>query len=189
MLLYETRALCNYYHAGTRTGVRVLDDVSLGVERGGVTVVAGPSGSGKTTLLALLGGLERPTRGQVFFEGKDLAACSDVDLARVRRRLGFIFQDFALMPNLSVGENVTYPLIPRGVAERLQRARELLSRFGMEGKWAVRARELSGGEQERVAIARALAGGPEVLFADEPTSSLDVACTGQIFSWCGTLPR
>jgi ABC-type lipoprotein export system ATPase subunit len=103
MLLYETRALCKYYHAGARTEVRALDDVSLRVERGGVTVVAGPSGSGKTTLLALLGALERPTRGQVFFEGKDLAACSDVELARVRRRLGFIFQDFALIPNLSSG--------------------------------------------------------------------------------------
>jgi putative ABC transport system ATP-binding protein len=175
MVLYETRALCKHYHAGSRTEVRALDDVSLRVERGGVTVVVGPSGSGKTTLLALLGALERPTRGQVLFEGKDLAACSDVELARVRRRLGFIFQDFALVPNLSAGENVTYPLIPRGVAaaERLRRARELLARFGMEGKLGVRARELSGGEQQRVAIARALAGGPEVLFADEPTSNLD----------------
>jgi ABC-type lipoprotein export system ATPase subunit len=175
MVLYETRTLCKYYRAGSRAEVRALDDVSLGVERGGFTVVVGPSGSGKTTLLALLGALERPTRGAVLFEGRDLAACSDVELARVRRRLGFIFQDFALIPNLSVIENITYPLIPRGVAagERLRRARELLSRFGLEAKLAVRARELSGGEQQRVAIARALAGGPEVVFADEPTSNLD----------------
>jgi putative ABC transport system ATP-binding protein len=138
-------------------------------------VVSGPSGSGKTTLLALLGALERPTKGQVLFEGKDLGQCSDAELARTRRRMGFVFQDFGLIPNLSAAENITYPLIPRGVprAECHRRARDLLARFGMEGKLAARARELSGGEQQRVALARALAGRPEVVLADEPTSSLD----------------
>jgi putative ABC transport system ATP-binding protein len=175
VLLFETKALCKYYRAGSRNEVRAVDDVSLGVERGGLTVITGPSGSGKSTLLALLGALERPTRGQVLFEGKDLGECSDVELARVRRRAGFIFQDFSLIPNLTAVENVTYPLIPRGVprGERLRRAREWLSRLGMEGRLAARARELSGGEQQRVAIARALAGGPEVILADEPTSNLD----------------
>src|SRR5262249_12187315 len=138
--------------------------VTLGIERGSITVISGPSGSGKTTLLALLGALERPTRGQVLFEGNNLGDCSGMELARVRRRLGFIFQDFALVPNLTAEENITYPLIPRGVrrSERHRRARELLARFGMEGKLAVKARTLSGGEQQRVAIARALAGRPEV---------------------------
>jgi putative ABC transport system ATP-binding protein len=175
MLLLETRALCKYYHAGTPAEVRALDDVSLGIERGSFAVLAGPSGSGKTTLLALLGALERPTAGQVLFEEKWLGNCSDVELTRVRRRLGFVFQDFSLVPGLTVGENITYPLIPRGVerAERSRRARELLSRFGLEGKLMARARELSGGEQQRVAIARALAGRPEVILADEPTSNLD----------------
>src|SRR5438128_920292 len=111
MLLFETRELCKHYRAGTPTELRALDDVALGVERGGLTVVAGPSGSGKTTLLALLGALERPTRGRILFEGQDLAGCSDMELARVRRRMGFIFQDFALIPNLSCEENITYPLI------------------------------------------------------------------------------
>jgi putative ABC transport system ATP-binding protein len=175
MLLFETRGLCKYYRAGTRNEVRALDGLSLGVERGSLTLVAGPSGSGKTTLLALLGALDRPTRGQVLFEDRDLGGCSDVELARVRRRFGFIFQDFALIPNLSAADNVTYPLIPRGVppAERRRRARELLGRFGLEGKLSVRARDLSGGEQQRVAVARALAGRPEVVLADEPTSNLD----------------
>jgi putative ABC transport system ATP-binding protein len=175
MLLFEARALCKYYRPGSPAEVRALDEVSLGIERGSFTVLAGPSGSGKTTLLALLGALERPTRGCVLLEGKDLAACSDVELARVRRRLGFVFQDFALIPNLSAGENITYPLIPRGVAraERQRRARELLARLGMERKLTERAGELSGGEQQRVAIARALAGQPEAMLADEPTSNLD----------------
>lgn len=175
MWLFETRALCKYYRTKARAEIRAIDDVSLGIERGSITVVSGPSGSGKTTLLALLGALERPTRGQVFFSGNDLGECSGMELARVRRRLGFIFQDFALIPNLTAEENITYPLIPRGLskAERIRRARELLEQLGMEGMGAGLARSLSGGERQRVAIARALAGQPEVLLADEPTSNLD----------------
>src|SRR5262249_37539074 len=155
--------------------LRALDEVTLGIERGSLTVISGPSGSGKTTLLALLGALERPTRGGVLFEGQELGACSDVALARIRRRMGFIFQDFSLIPNLSAGENIAAPLIPRGIvrAERWRRAEELLARFGLRDRLAARAGELSGGEQQRVAIARALAGQPEVLLGDEPTSNLD----------------
>jgi putative ABC transport system ATP-binding protein len=183
-VFFETRALCKYYHAGSRAEVRALDAVSLGIARGSLTVVSGPSGSGKTTLLALLGALERPTRGQVVLEGKELGDCSDVELARVRRRAGFVFQDFSLIPNLTAAENIAYPLIPRGVprAERFRRARELLARFGMEGKLAARARELSSGEQQRVAIARALAGEPDFLLADEPTSNLDPATASELLA-------
>lgn len=175
MLLYETRALCKYYRAGSRSEVRALDDVSLSIERGSLTVLVGPSGSGKTTLLALLGALERPTRGQVLFEGDDLSRGSDMHLARLRRRMGFVFQDFSLIPNLSAESNVIYPLIPRGWprAERRQRTRELFARFRMEDKLFAAACDLSGGEQQRVAIIRALAGRPDVFLADEPTSSLD----------------
>jgi len=175
MLLFDTQALCKYYRAGSTREVRALDDVTLGIERGSLTVICGPSGSGKTTLLALLGALERPTQGRILFEGQELGNCSDVALARIRRRMGFIFQDFSLIPNLSAGENITYPLIPRGVtrAERRRRAEDLLARFGLRDRLAARAGELSGGEQQRVAIARALAGQPEVLLGDEPTSNLD----------------
>src|SRR5262245_3851185 len=176
MTPFGTHALCELYRVGHSDEVRALDEVSLTVERGALAVVTGPSGSGKTTLLALLGALERPTRGKVLFEGKDLTGCSDIELARVRRRLGFIFQDFSLIPKLTAEENISYPLIPRGIArlERSKRARDLMARFGLEGRLAARARELSGGEQQRVAIARALAGEPEVILADEPTSNLDM---------------
>jgi putative ABC transport system ATP-binding protein len=177
MLLFETRSLCKYYRAGTPAEVRAVDDVSLSIERGDLTVLTGPSGSGKTTLLAILGALERATRGEVLIEGKSLGNCSDVELTRVRRRVGFVFQDFSLIPHLTAMENIAYPLIPRGVprSERLRRARELLTRFGMEGRGTAPARDLSGGERQRAAIARALAGEPEVLLADEPTSNLDPA--------------
>jgi putative ABC transport system ATP-binding protein len=175
MLLFEAQSLCKYYRPGARNEVRALDEVSLGIERGSFTVVSGASGSGKSTLLAILGALERPTFGRVLFEDKDLGECSGAQLTRVRRRMGFIFQDIALIPSLSVEENITYPLIPRGVAraERRRRAQDLLTRFGMADKLTARARELSGGEAQRVAIARALAGQPEVILADEPTSNLD----------------
>ena len=173
--ILEVRHLCKTYRAGSSGEVRALQDVSLTVPAGSFTLLYGPSGSGKTTLLALLGGLERPTRGQVFFAGRDLSNCSDVQLARLRRRMGFVFQDFALIPGLPAWENVTYPLIPQGVAagERYRRAMELLAHFGLSSRLTARPRELSGGEQQRLAIARALVSQPELLLADEPTSNLD----------------
>jgi putative ABC transport system ATP-binding protein len=175
MSILQVRQLCKFYRAGSAAEVRALQDVSLEVPSGSFTLLTGPSGSGKTTLLALLGSLERPTSGLVFFAGRDLHGCSDVELARLRRRLGFVFQDFALIGGLPAWENITYPLIPRGVSrtERFQQAREVLTRFGLADKMAARARELSGGEQQRVAVARALVGRPEVVLADEPTSNLD----------------
>src|SRR5690349_13837168 len=139
MSILGTRQVCKSYRAGA-AAVRALEDVSLEVPAGSFTLLTGPSGSGKTTLLALLGGLERPTRGQVLFAGRDLVVCSDVELARLRRRLGFVFQDFALIPGLPVWENVTYPLIPRGAsaAERYRLARDLLGNFGLGDRLAAR---------------------------------------------------
>ncbi len=184
MTLFATEALCKLYRAGTRWEVRAVDGVTLTIERGSLTVLTGPSGSGKTTLLALLGGLERATSGRVVFDGQDLTACWDAGLARVRRRLGFVFQDFALIPSLTALENVCYPLIPRGVPprERRRRGGEFLARFGLGAKAAARAGDLSGGEQQRVAIARALAAQPEALLADEPTSNLDAETTDVLLS-------
>ena len=184
MALLESRHVCKFYRAGARGEVRAVDDVSLAVERGAFVVLNGPSGSGKTTLLALLGALERPTRGQALFDGRDLGGLSDVGLARVRRRLGFVFQDFALIPNLPAWENITYPLIPRGWSRgrRQELALSLLARFGIADRFTARPEELSGGEQQRVAVARALAGAPEVLLADEPTSNLDLGAAGELLA-------
>ena len=176
-MLYETRDLCRHHRSGGRVEARALDGVTLEIPKGSLTVIVGPSGSGKTTLLALLGALDRPTSGRLLLEGEDLSVLSGAALARVRRRIGFVFQDFALIPGLTSLENVTYPLIPRGIprAERERRAREWLARLGMQARINAPARGLSGGEQQRVALARALAGEPEILLADEPTSNLDAA--------------
>src|SRR5262245_7671986 len=134
--ILEARRVCKLYRAGSKRQVRALEDVTLEVPSGGFALLTGPSGSGKSTLLALLGALERPSTGQGLFAGRGLGACSGAELARLRRRVGFVFQDFALIPGLSVRDNVTYSLIPRGVrrAERSSRAEELLSRFGLGDK-------------------------------------------------------
>jgi putative ABC transport system ATP-binding protein len=184
MSFLEARNLCKFYRRGQQAEVRALEDVSLSIARGTFTALTGPSGSGKTTLLALLGALDGPTRGQVLFDGQDLSTLSDVGLARCRRRMGFLFQDFALIPDLSVWENITYPLIPRGVprSQRRRRAETLLDRLGLVNRSDERPQNLSGGEQQRVAFARALVGEPEVLFADEPTSNLDVASAQELLA-------
>jgi len=183
-VLFEVSNVCKRFLQGSGREVRALDDISLHIPRGSFTTLVGPSGSGKTTLLAILGALERPSAGAVMFQGQDLARFSDVALARARRRMGFVFQDFSLIPGLPVWENITYPLIPRGVGSqsRRDRARNLLSRFGLEKRMWAKPGELSGGEQQRVALARALVGDPEVILADEPTSNLDPDAGRLVFS-------
>lgn len=177
MTLLEARGLCKIYRAGTQAEVRAVEDVSLALSAGSFLVIRGASGSGKTTLLALLGVLARPTRGDVLFGERSLAACSDVERTRIRRQIGFIFQNFSLIPRLPVWENVTYPLIPLGVSSsaRQRRAQLLLDQLGIADKTAALPEELSGGEQQRVATARALVSEPKLLIADEPTSNLDPA--------------
>jgi putative ABC transport system ATP-binding protein len=161
--------------------IAAVDGVDLEVHTGEFLVVAGPSGSGKTTLLQLLGALDRPTGGRVEFEGQDLAKMSDGELARLRRdTLGFIFQQFNLIPTLTAQQNVEAALAPRRFrsAERHRRAAALLERVGLAARAGHLPSQLSGGEQQRVAIARALANGPRVLLADEPTGNLDTG-TGE----------
>jgi putative ABC transport system ATP-binding protein len=171
----EAHDVCKFYRTGTGVSFPAVDHVSLTVPRGSFAALVGPSGSGKTTLLSLLSGLDRASRGRIVFDGRELSQCSDVELARLRRRLGFVFQNHSLIPRLPVWDNVTYPLVPRGVrrAERFEIAREMLERLGLPQILDQRPERLSGGEQQRIAVARALAAKPDVVFADEPTSNLD----------------
>ena len=158
------------------TAVHALRDVSLEVPAGELLVLRGPSGSGKTTLLNLLGGLDRPTSGQVWLGDREVTAASEADLVDMRRHdVGYVFQSFALLPVLSAAENVELPLRIRGldVAEREARVVELLEAVGLAAHANQRPAELSGGQQQRLGIARALANEPRLLIADEPTGQLD----------------
>jgi len=158
--------------------VTAVNDVNLTVSTGEFLSLVGRSGSGKTTLLNLMAGLDQPTSGRVWFQGKHLGSFSESEMVQLRRRnIGFIFQSFGLIPLLSAHENVELPLHISGVPwrERRRRAAEVLDLVGLSSRTNHRPYELSGGEQQRVAIARALASNPEVLFADEPTGELDTA--------------
>jgi putative ABC transport system ATP-binding protein len=160
----------------------VLDGIDLDVPAGDYVVIIGRSGSGKSTLLNLLGGLDRPTAGQVLVDGRDLAAMPESALARLRRRrLGFVFQAFNLIPTLSVAENLLVPLQLNGAARRdaASRVAALLDRAGLGGTGERFPEELSGGEQQRVAVLRAIAHEPAVVIADEPTGNLDLQTARQ----------
>ncbi len=165
-------------HALRGHEVEALRGVSLAVQAGEHVAVTGPSGSGKSTLLTLLGGLERPTSGEVRVQGRSLAELSDRQLTRLRlEQVGFVFQRFHLLPVLTARENVELPMAEMGVAarERRQRAATLLEYVGLAARSDHRPTELSGGEMQRVAIARAIANRPAILLADEPTGELDMA--------------
>jgi len=158
--------------------VTALHPVDLRIERGEMVAIVGPSGSGKSTLLNLIGGLDKPTSGEITIDGEALASLSDDGLTRVRRdKIGFIFQFFNLLPSLSCLENVALPLHLRGWAraKTAERARELLDLVKLDHRLDHLPEELSGGERQRVAIARALSVYPPVLLADEPTGNLDTA--------------
>ena len=170
--------------AGKRD-VIALDTVSLAIPRGEMVSIIGPSGSGKSTLLNLVGGLDRPTTGQVSIDGERLAGLSDDDLTKVRRdKIGFIFQFFNLLPTLSCVENVGLPLHLRGWPRKKvdERARELLSLVQLDRRMMHLPEELSGGERQRVAIARALSVYPPILLADEPTGNLDTRTGEEILA-------
>jgi len=169
------------YKMGTEE-VRALDGVTLEVYPGEILVVMGPSGSGKSTLLHIMGCLDRPTSGHVYIDGRDVSKLNDRQLAQVRNTmLGFVFQQFNLLPRLTALENVELPMVYAGVPrkKRLERAKELLTRFELTDRMKHRPTQLSGGQQQRVAMARALANNPKVILADEPTGNLDTV-SGEI---------
>lgn len=169
--------------------LEVLKSVSLEVDRGEFLVIVGPSGAGKSTLLHILGLLDTPTGGEVWFEGKNLTRLSRARQARLRNELfGFVFQFFHLLPDFTALENVTLPaMVGTGIlawpARRkavVNQAKELLARVGLSARMTHRPNQLSGGEQQRVAICRALINSPQVLLLDEPTGNLDTKSGGEI---------
>jgi putative ABC transport system ATP-binding protein len=188
MSILRCEALTRSYLSGGRE-ITVLRDVAFELEAGGFLAVTGPSGSGKSTLLGLLAGLDRPTRGRVVLDGRDLSLLSEDERALVRAEaVGFVFQSFHLIPTLTAQENVQVPLELRGEDGR-ERARELLSRVGLAERAHHYPAQLSGGEQQRVAIARAFAHRPKILFADEPTGNLDAANGQNVVALLGEMNR
>ncbi|MEO8434019.1 MAG: ABC transporter ATP-binding protein [Pyrinomonadaceae bacterium] len=175
MPLIETREVSKIYPMGT-TRVVALDSVSIGINEREFVAIQGTSGSGKSTLLNVLGGLDHPTSGEVFFDSQSLAPLGKKQMAQYRcHSVGMIFQNFNLISTMSAAENVQLALAFGGMrgAPRRKRTDQLLERVGLADRKHHRPMELSGGEQQRVAIARALANRPRVLLADEPTGNLD----------------
>ena len=183
--LYELRGVAKFFQRGPST-VRALDGIDLEIAAGEFVALEGPSGSGKTTLLQLLGALDRPSAGEVLFEGSDLSRLPDHELAALRlRSFGFVFQQFNLIPTLSAVENVEAKLAPVGGTRA--RALELLGEVGLSDRADHLPQQLSGGEQQRVAIARALSVEPRVVLADEPTGNLDSATGNEIIELLANL--
>ena len=173
MVILETRDLRKIYGSGD-TEVRALDGVDLTVEKGEFAAVVGTSGSGKSTLLHMLGGLDRPTSGTVTVDGRELSSLKDEELTIFRRRkIGFVFQNYNLVPVLSVYENIVLPIQLDGAAVDRDYVDQIIETLGLERKLRSLPNNLSGGQQQRVAIARALAAKPAIILADEPTGNLD----------------
>jgi putative ABC transport system ATP-binding protein len=178
--LIQVRALTKSIDTGTHR-VDILNGIDLEIPKGQFAAIMGPSGSGKSTLLGLLAGLDFPTSGQVILDGQDITRLSEDEMAVVRgRKIGFVFQSYQLIPTLTAEENVLLPMELAGTDRGGRaRARELLDRVGLKGRFEHYPVQLSGGEQQRVALARAFALRPPILLADEPTGNLDSA-TGEV---------
>ena len=182
MTILETKDLRKIYGSGD-TEVRALDGVNLAVENGEFVAVVGTSGSGKSTLLHMLGGLDRPTSGQVIVDGKDISTLKDEALTIFRRRkIGFVFQNYNLVPVLNVHENIVLPIHLDGAAVDTAYVDQIIQVLGLESKLQNLPNNLSGGQQQRVAIARALAAKPAIILADEPTGNLDSRTSQDVMS-------
>lgn len=198
-MILEARSIYKHYENGGRR-LEVLKDVSLSVSEGEIAAIVGPSGAGKSTLLHILGGLDRPARGNIFFEGRPFGEASDADLSSLRNEfVGFVFQFYHLMPEFNVLENVLMPALinrrrnpedrRRNTEYVIKRAKELLTSIGLEKRLNHLPAQLSGGEQQRVAVARALINSPKLLLCDEPTGNLDSENGAQICSLLKKLNR
>ncbi len=162
--------------------ITALDEVSFSVKRGEFLFITGPSGAGKSTLLNLIFRAEKPTSGEIYFEGRPLSSLKKKEVPFFRRKIGFVFQDFKLLENRSVFENVAISLEIQGIGEDEIRRRvlKILERLGLSGKETQPVRQLSGGEKQRVALARAIVNRPKLLLADEPTGNLDSRRTEEV---------
>ncbi len=170
MEIIRTEHLCKTYSLGKNKS-NVLDDINLTIDEGEIVVILGPSGGGKTTLLNLLSGLDRKTKGKIFYQGKDISKYTDAKMTRFRKKnLGFIFQTYNLLENLNVLENVK---VGSKLSKNKNDVDEIIKTVGLSKHKKKAIYELSGGEQQRVSIARAIAKNPKVMFCDEPTGALD----------------
>lgn len=180
--ILETVDLVKYYGDGDNM-VKAIDHTDISVERGEFVAVVGRSGSGKSTLLHMLGGLDRPDSGKVFIEGRDIFGLKDEQLAIFRRRkIGFIFQDYNLMPALNVWENIVLPIGLDGKRVNKDYVMGIVKSIGMEDRLTATPSMLSGGQKQRVAIARAIASRPAIILADEPTGNLDSKTEMEVIS-------
>lgn len=179
----QTSQLCKIYNPESDFPVRAVKSLDLTIEQGEFVAVMGPSGSGKTTLLNMLGGIDKPTSGEVCIDGCDISQLKEKELIAFRRdHIGFIFQDYSLLPVLTALENVEFVMQLQGHSEKecRQRASELLIQVGLADQQNKIPSKLSGGQQQRVAVARALAPRPRFVMADEPTANLDAHSTAEL---------
>ena len=182
MRILETKDLRKIYGSGD-TEVRALDGVNLQIENGEFVAIVGSSGSGKSTLLHMLGGLDRPTDGKVFVDGKDIFSLKEEALTIFRRRkIGFVFQSYNLVPVLNVYENIVLPIELDGGKVNKEFIQKIVQTLGLDGRLDALPSQLSGGQQQRVAIARALAAAPAIILADEPTGNLDSRTSQDVLS-------
>lgn len=180
MVILETINLGKIY-GKKQTKVNALNDVNLKINKGEFVAIVGPSGSGKSTFLHLIGGLERPSKGTIKVDGKDICCLSDKELAKYRRqKVGFVFQQYNLIPVLNVKENIELPLKLDNVKIDKDYIEDLMKLLGIEERKDHLPNQLSGGQQQRVAIARALAAKPSIILADEPTGNLDSKTTEEV---------
>lgn len=182
--MITARSVWKEFREGGQT-CAVLRDVNVTVATGELVAIVGPSGSGKSTLMNIIGLLDRPTRGEIWLGGIPIGTLKATELADLRaQKIGFVFQSFHLLPQISVLENVALPLIYRGErkASRLEKARKLLNQLGLDAHAEMKPGQLSGGQRQRAAIARALIGTPSLLLADEPTGNLDSATANQVLA-------